>query len=452
MTFFYASEAKKLLDKGLLDTAAQLLEKIVEENSGDFQIVEMIGLAYLAAGEPEKAAQLSRRLLAVQKEYELTGGIVNGEPFNSLDAEYYSNSSHIEKLYSPGDEYIGSKCAVEELGGAVCYSGKLNTLDTGALTSDTDVLSEGSQKLDFREGVDTCFDFDLLKSEGGLLQDIEDSDELQSYYIPAPEEDTLDAADLGIGELLDRESQPWEDLIFDDKFADLDEAVDYEKDKYQGRLTLQEYALQIVADMAQEFEIEDDLFDQIVNVLVFHKCHGQTKKALRILLAEGIRSSELEQIFELREYWLSKEGFSRTYYGDTSGVAYTNLSWKLGLAIIQKLGCEDVYEAILYIEDCFEDWCQSPRLLNGFHSFREYMFHLIGHMELNVGGGMAPFIDYQLFPDDEALAADFPGSTVYKWLEENQLLHGEVVSWYPDPVKGYEDEDEDEDEEQDKDE
>jgi hypothetical protein len=215
-------------------------------------------------------------------------------------------------------------------------------------------------------------------------------------------------------------SDTWEDIVLDSKFVDqTEEVIDYETVSYDGRISQRQRALQIVTDLALEFKIDDLLFAHLNEVLVFYKCHWQTKKFMRILLEENVEGAELAVIFKLREYWENKDCFSRTYYQNSSGTGYINLSWLLGLAIVRRLKADDVEEAILYIEDCFEDWSRDLKVLENFRSFREYLIHLVDHMELATPHGLSPYIDYLLFPDDQSLPVDFRGGILWEWLEEN---------------------------------
>ena len=91
------------------------------------------------------------------------------------------------------------------------------------------------------------------------------------------------------------------------------------------------------------------------------------------------------------------------------------------------LGVDDPEEAVAFVEDCFEDWSSSASLIHGFNSFRKYMLHLVQHMVAVSPDGFPAYIYYQYFPDEEALAQDFHGTAVYRWLEENSLVYREPV-------------------------
>jgi hypothetical protein len=215
----------------------------------------------------------------------------------------------------------------------------------------------------------------------------------------------------------------WEYIVLEAKFVDIEDNIDYDELKYHGRLLLQERARQLTSELALEYSVDDLLFAQLENVLIFHKCHGQTKKAMRELLNENIQALELALILELREYWVSRECFARIYYGSCPDIKFKNLSWILALAMIRLHNFEDIEEAIQYLEDCFEDWSQSLRLLDGFRSFRSYMLHIVDHTLKAPLVGLPPYLDYQYFVEDDLLAYDFSGGEFYKWLQENNLLH-----------------------------
>jgi hypothetical protein len=368
-------EAKDLISDGLVGAAVDLLEEFVKEQPYNSEALQLISRAYLIMGQQNLAASFLRRSLRAKQSAKV---LPAAGQFGTGDAEYYDESTKHQPEYAAGQEY--------ELAD--------DTIDGAAFPSDFGEVFESSTievpNLDFGDA-DWLFD----EFSG-------DSPEVEG----------------------------WETIILDDQFVDIDdEQIDYEEVEYQGRLTPRQRARQIVGELATEFELEEDLFDGLIDVLVFHKCHGQTKKALRALLEEDVSAEELALVFDLRAYWTNYEGFARIYFGDSASVGYINLSWSLGVAVVRCLGAEDAEEAILFIEDCFEDWACSPRLISGFSSFRSYMLHIVEHMVSASPDGLPAYIDYQYFQDDESLAADFPGGAIYKWLEENNLLYQEPVPY-----------------------
>ena len=91
------------------------------------------------------------------------------------------------------------------------------------------------------------------------------------------------------------------------------------------------------------------------------------------------------------------------------------------MAIARRFRMDDLEEVIPLMEDCFEDWSTSASLILRFNSFRQYMTHLVEHMVAVSPDDFPAYIDYRYFPDEEALARDFPGSILCAWLEEHNL-------------------------------
>ncbi|GEM_PF-3380262 len=368
-------EAKDLISEGLSGAAAEILEELVEKQPDNQEALKLISRAYLNLNNRERATEFLRRSHDAGKYNESPA---REQQFDTKDASYISDSLSGEQEYTPGLEY-----ETYELGTIPAIEAEL-------------VIPE-----EMEPWIDSEFDeFEEYKTQSQI-------------------------GDLSTGS---EEMEAWESIILDDQLVDVeDEQIDYEVVEYTGRLTPLERARQIAGEMALEYPVEEDLFDVLVECLVFHKCHGQTRKALRHLLNQYPAASELALVFELRAYWTGREAFSRVYYGQFASVGYINLSWSLGLAIVRCLGVDDTEEAIPFIEDCFEDWSSSPSLIHGFNSFRGYMLHLVEHMVSVSPDGLPAYIDYEYFPDEERLAQDFPGSPVYKWLEENNLVYREPV-------------------------
>lgn len=373
-------EARDLISDGLADAAAEILEEFVEEQPDHQEALKLIRRAYSILNDQERAAAFLRKSHDVGKCNESSA---RKRPFDSKDATYFRDNMSGEQEYSPGLEY--------------------ETYDSATIT---DIEAEFAMPEETELGNDLEFEAFQEHETEWLIDDI----------LTSPEE-----------------AKAWESVVLDDQFIDVeDEKIDYEEVEYTSRLTPLERSRQIVGEMALEYPIEEDLFDVLIECLAFHKCHGQTRKALCNLMDQYPDASELALVFELRDYWTGREAFSRVYYGEFASVGYINLSWSLGLAIVRCLGVDDPEEAIPFIEDCFEDWSSSPSLILGFNSFRGYMLHLVDHMVSVSPDGLPAYIDYQYFPDEEALARDFPGSAVYRWLEENNLVYREPVPYYSD--------------------
>lgn len=364
-------EARKLISDGLVCAAAAILEEFLQEQPDNQDALKLISRAYLILNDQERAAAYLRKARDAKKYNESPG---REQQFDTVDASYYGDSLAGEQEYSPGLEYEVSDSAV-----------------TPDIESGFVIPEEMETQVDAESGT------------------------FEQYEIAGPIGDLSTSSE---------ETEAWESIILDDLFIDVeDEQIDFEEVEYTGRITAIDRARQIVSEMAIEHRIEGELFDVLVECLAFHKCHGQTRKALRNLMAQYPAASELAFVFELRAYWTDREAFSRVYYGQSASVGYINLSWSLGLAIVRCLGVDDAEEAIAFVEDCFDDWSSSASLIRGFNSFRQYMLHLVEHMAAVSPDGFPAYIDYQYFPDEEALAEDFHGSTLHSWLEENNLVY-----------------------------
>lgn len=368
-------EARKLISDGLAGAAEEILEELVEEHPGNQEALKLISRAHLILNDQESASVYLRKSHDAGK---YSQSPARGQQFNSNDASYIVNNASGEQEYSPGLEY-----------------------ETSDLENSIDIEAEIVPPGEMEAGVDSEFDafeeHETDKPVGGLSTSSE----------------VMEA---------------WESIIFDDLLVDFeDEQIDYEEVEYTVGLTPIDRARQIVSEMALEHPIDEDLFDVLVECLAFHKCHWQTRKALRNLIAQHPAASELALVSELRAYWADRDAFSRVYYGQDTRVGYINLSWSLGLAIVRCLGVDDPDEATPFLEDCFEDWSSSTSLIRGFNSFRGYMLHLVEHMASVSPNVFPAYVDYQYFPDEEALAQDFHGTAVYRWLEENSLVYREPV-------------------------
>ena len=380
--FEIMQQALDLISSGLAVAAAEILEEFIEEQPDNQEALKLTSRAYLILNDQERAAVFLRKSHDAEK---YNQSLARRQQFDANDASYFSGNASGQREYSPGLEHE---------------------------TYDADAITDIEGGFVIPEEMDPGFD-----SEFGSFEEHETE------------------RPIGALSTSSEEVEAWENIILDDQFIDIeDEQVDYEEVKYTGRITPRERARQIVGGMALEYSIEDELFDVLLECLAFHKCHGQTRKALRNLLNQYPSASELALVFELRAYWTGREAFSRVYYGQLASAGYINLSWGLGLAIVRCLGADDPEEAILFVEDCFEDWSFSPSLIRGFNSFRGYMLHIVEHMVSTSPDGLPAYIDYQYFPDEEALARDFPGSTLYSWLEENNLVYREPE---PYPLLGY---------------
>ena len=250
-------EARKLISDGLVCTAAEVLEEIVEEQPGNHDALKLMSRAYLILNDQDSATACLRKLHGARKDNQSPA---RGQQFDSNDASYVVDSASGEQEYSPALEY------------EVSDSAGTPDIEVGFV-----IPEEMETEVDAESGT------------------------FEHYEIEGP-----------IGELAtsSEETEVWESIILDDLFVDVeDEQIDFEEVEYTGRLTPIDRARQIVAEMALENPIEEELFDVLVECLAFHKCHGQTRMALHNLMAQYPAASELALVFELRAYWKDREAF-----------------------------------------------------------------------------------------------------------------------------------------------
>jgi len=359
-------EAEELLENGLPLDALALLGDLTDSGPMKCKALELAASAYLLLKDPTKAALFRPRSVVTHR----TTHLKNSHGFGVNDEEYSGVNDSSEAEYIPGDEYLDE---------------------------------ETSRSVGVEPGDNEAEVWSTEISEAHL------EDIWQEFEEP-----------IEIGS-----TDSWEHVLSEDGFFDLqDEQFDYEAIPYNGSISQEERARQIVSEMAIEYELSIELFDVLTNIVAFYKCHGQTRLAMRRLLEGGVSADELEILFELRQYWVGYEGFSRAYYnGVEPTAAYLNLSWPLGLDLLRYLRCNDVETALGFIEDCFDDWQFSSQLLQGFSSFRVYLEHLMNHARWCQPDPPPAFVDYQLFERSEDTFEDLPGSVVYQWLEEQGLLY-----------------------------
>ena len=366
--------ASQLLSTGVVGAAADMLEEFVAEHPDNQEALELICRAYLLLNDSERASAFSQKLLNTRPS---NLDSLQAQSYGAEHASYITHNAFDEHEYYPGMEYEAS----------------------------------GSEGMRDREA-------ESFAAEEIRRQSDADIDAYDQHELDITTRGLWSSSDVGDG---------WESVIFDEYFIDVeDEQVACEQFEYTGRLTPTERARQIVGEMAVEIPIEEELFDVLVECLAFHNCHGQTRRALHNLLALHPLASELALVFELRAYWRDRDAFSRTYYGKFASVGTDSLSWSLGIAIARRFRMDDLEEVISLMEDCFEDWSTRASLILRFNSFRQYMTHLVEHMVTVSPDDFPAYIDYRYFPDEEALARDFPGSILCAWLEEHNLLHYQV--------------------------
>ena len=193
----------------------------------------------------------------------------------------------------------------------------------------------------------------------------------------------------------------WEEfaLLEDDTEED-----DQEDAPVEARLSQDERALQVAAEIAVDAGWTRDEALLLAEVLAFHSVHGKTRGALRALTCEWrVTPAELRLLFDLRAAWRGA-GFNRTYWAAMARDGRPNLSWQQALRVVRELRYESAEEIMLFVDDCFEDWAFTPSLIAAYSNFAGYLDGVIQHMA-TIGRGdqhlMPPFVEYALFADEK---------------------------------------------------
>lgn len=257
-----------------------------------------------------------------------------------------------------------------------------------------------------------------------------DRDDAPEGDVGSPVEDTVGSAvDAGPGDFVPLDQAELDDLFWEiepeqiddvesdvswEEFALLEDGTDEDDEDYEvveHRLTREDRALQVAAEIAADAgwtRVEALL---LAEVLAYHSVHGKTRGALRALTSEwDVTPAELRLLFDLRAAWRSG-GFNRTYWASTAYEGWPNLSWQQALRITRELRFESADEVMLFVDDCFEDWASTPRLIDAYFNFSGYLDAVIQHMgtfgreEEHL---MPPFVDYSWFGDEHEEFA--PGS------------------------------------------
>lgn len=135
-------------------------------------------------------------------------------------------------------------------------------------------------------------------------------------------------------------------------------------------------------------------------ILAHHKLHGKTKKALiKLILEQNASAEELAILHELRMYWMSS-GYNRISGHTESREGWASLPWFEGLELLRglKAGCAE--EAMMFVDDCFEDWNNDTGLLVEFPVFALYLLRIIDiYSSPTFKKGYIPslYFDHQLF-------------------------------------------------------
>ena len=369
--------AQSLSRDGSLEKAVELLEEHMTTMPNDLAVAAALGRLYMRLKAPEKAAYWLR--YSLQSRYA-------PPDLDHEDIEYLTQERQDKQAFNQDSEFgveTGDQHAANDDSG-------LEDLNDVVMMYDDDRGEEPEEPL---WGIPDLVDEDDQEQEPDPEQeggDFPTSEELSELLEDIPELDFQE----------DDEDEEYE-------FAEVPQyplVEDQEDHEPASRLTVQEKAEGAAATLAYEAGWLRRDIDVLTEVLSHHKSHGKTVAALRRLLVEQEATpQELETLHEIRQLW-GGGGYNRTYYGAKAKEGWTMVSWPLALTLVRQLQSDSAEEILLFVEDCFEEWSESPKQLAAFPIFVNYLGHVLEHMERvsqSCGQAMPAYIDYDFFEETD---------------------------------------------------
>jgi len=369
--------AQSLSRDGSLEKAVELLEEHMTTMPNDLAVAAALGRLYMRLKAPEKAAYWLR--YSLQSRYA-------PPDLDHEDIEYLTQERQDKQAFNQDSEFgveTGDQHAANDDSG-------LEDLNDVVMMYDDDRGEEPEEPL---WGIPDLVDEDDQEQEPDPEQeggDFPTSEELSELLEDIPELDFQE----------DDEDEEYE-------FAEVPQyplVEDQEDHEPASRLTVQEKAEGAAATLAYEAGWLRRDIDVLTEVLSHHKSHGKTVAALRRLLVEQEATpQELETLHEIRQLW-GGGGYNRTYYGAKAKDGWTMVSWPLALTLVRQLQSDSAEEILLFVEDCFEEWSESPKQLAAFPIFVNYLGHVLEHMERvsqSCGQAMPAYIDYDFFEETD---------------------------------------------------
>lgn len=369
--------AQSLSRDGSLEKAVELLEEHMTTMPNDLAVAAALGRLYMRLKAPEKAAYWLR--YSLQSRYA-------PPDLDHEDIEYLTQERQDKQAFNQDSEFgveTGDQHAANDDSG-------LEDLNDVVMMYDDDRGEEPEEPL---WGIPDLVDEDDQEQEPDPEQEgggFPTSEELSELLEDIPELDFQE----------DDEDEEYE-------FAEVPQyplVEDQEDHEPASRLTVQEKAEGAAATLAYEAGWLRRDIDVLTEVLSHHKSHGKTVAALRRLLVEQeVTPQELEALHEIRQLW-GGGGYNRTYYGTKAKDGWTMVSWPLVLTLVRQLQSDSAEEILLFVEDCFEEWSESPKQLAAFPIFVNYLGYVLEHMERvsqSCGQAMPAYIDYDFFEETD---------------------------------------------------
>lgn len=372
--------AKSLSRDGNLNKAVALLEEHMASLPNDLTVAAALGRLYMRLKLPEKAAYWLR--YSLQSRYALP----------DLDQE------DVEYLIEENPE--SSALDVDsEFGVATESSPAANDDDLEDLN---DVITDQSVVQDVNRDInDPLWDVPEEIQEDFEEQNLESEDQDDAPTIEELSELLNDIPELDFRDAEEDEEEEGYGFI---EVPREPHRVTPEDEEPDARLTVQEKAEGVAAGLAHEAGWLRKDMDVLTEVLAHHKSHGKTIAALRHLLVDKeVTPGELMTLHEIRQLW-GGGGYNRSYYGVKAKDGWSMVSWPLALSLVRQLRTDSAEEILLFVEDCFEEWSESPKQLSSFPIFVNYLGYVIEHMErvsLSCGQSMPAYIDYDFFEEND---------------------------------------------------
>lgn len=372
--------AKSLSRDGNLNKAVVLLEEHMASLPNDLTVAAALGRIYMRLKLPEKAAYWLR--YSLQSRYALPD-------LDQEDVEYL-----VEENPESSALDVDSEFGVATESSPAANDDDLEDLND--VITDQSVAQDVNRDIkdplwDIPEEIQEDFEEQNLESED--QDDAPTAEELSELLDDIPELDFRDAEE-------DEEEEGYGFI----EVPREPHRLTPEDEEPDARLTVQEKAEGVAAGLAHEAGWLRKDMDVLTEVLAHHKSHGKTIAALRHLLVDKVVTPrELMTLHEIRQLW-GGGGYNRSYYGVKAKDGWSMVSWPLALSLVRQLRTDSAEEILLFVEDCFEEWSESPKQLSSFPIFVNYLGYVIEHMErvsLSCGQSMPAYIDYDFFEEND---------------------------------------------------
>lgn len=399
MTILVLQQAEKLFRAGKQQEAIILLEKHMVQSPEDRQAASVLGRIYINIKQPDRAAfwlkhslQLGRQRAVIEKN---TERCESSDPvLDQDDLEYlYSNRNKLEE-YDCSDEYgLHSEEPVDDSpedtpeGAQRDDPGRVEPTHPGDLT-DTSVVRSTTQS-DCEGGAPPEKPATVaLTHDADKFEEIEFDDDLEGIADIEPDAHA---------------SIDWQEYALDEDLIDTvsEELVE---EAIVSRMSALERARQVAARLAAEADWCKQQIPILVDVLASHKSHGKTIEALKTLLIEDlVTPAELAIMHDLRLRW-GGGGYNRDYRFNEAVDGWPNVSWQQALRLLRCLAVDNADEIILFVDDCFDDWCRNEGLLRAYPKFVFYLNQVVENTNgtaVHAAAKVSPYIDYSLFNDED---------------------------------------------------